>query len=233
MFIINQEVMYIHIPKTSGTNLRHVFLNSSHDIIDYDEVGKIKKLSIPARDLFWNGKDIRDILEHPFLYLSEIDYSITKHSPLWVWQKTGDWSDHKIITIVRNPYARAVSLYKQILRMFGIVINQEMSFSEFLSNSSIQSIVERFPHTHKTQQIDYLKDIDDNIKIDQFYKLETDLDVLAQKYDLKDIHTQKYNSGNYSKNYSKIYDDFLIDWVRSTYAEDFEFFGYDEQPFWV
>jgi len=233
MFIINQEVMYIHIPKTSGTNLRHVFFNSSHDIIDYDEVGKIKKLSTPAKDLFWNGRDIQDILEHPFLYLSEIDYLTTNHSPLWVWQKTKDWDGHKIITIVRNPYTRAVSMYKQVLRLFGVVVNQEMSFDEFLSNSTIQSIIERFPHGHKSQQVDYLKDTDGNIKVDRFYKLETELDIFAQEYNLKDIHTQKYNSGNYSKNYSEIYNDFLIDWVKETYADDFKFFEYDTEPFWM
>jgi hypothetical protein len=225
--------MYIHIPKTSGTNLRQVFLNSSNDIINYDETGRIKNLSISAKNIFWGEKNISDILEHPFLYLSEVDYSFTKHSPLWVWQKSGDWNNHKIITIVRNPYTRAVSLYKQILRMFGETVNQNMNFSDFLFNSTIQSVVDRFPHSYKTQQIDYLKDINGSIKIDRFYKMEMELDQLSMDYNLTDIHTTKYNSGNYSKNYLKIYDDYLIDWVRKNYADDFEYFGYSINPFWM
>jgi len=233
MFIINREDMYIHIPKTSGTNLRQVFHNSSNDIIDYDEVGKIKNLSISARNIFWEEIYISDILEHPFLQLSEVDYLTTKHSPLWVWQKSGDWNDHKIITIVRNPYTRAVSMCKQVLRLFGVTANQNMSFVDFLSNSTIQSIIDRFPHSYKTQQVDYIKDINDVVTIDRFYKMETELDQIAKDYNLTDIHTTKYNSGNYSKNYSEIYNDYLINWVQKIYADDFEYFGYSIDPFWM
>ena len=37
----------------------------------------------------------------------------------------------------------------------------------------------------------------------------------------------KHNTGNYDKDYSRIYNDFLIDWVRTTYVDDFKFFSYD------
>lgn len=233
MFIINETDMYIHIPKTSGTNLRYVFLNSENNVVNYDEIHQDKILSVSAKNILWQGRNIQDILEHPFLRLNELDYSVTKHSPLWVWQQSGDWKNHKVITIVRNPYTRAVSIYKEILRLFGNVLDPQITFFDFLHNQYIQSVVDRFPQSYKTQQIEYIKDLNGQIKIDCFYKMETDLDMLAQQYNLVDIHTQKQNSGNYDKNYSKIYDDFLIDWVRTTYADDFEFFGYDTQPFWM
>ena len=117
--------------------------------------------------------------------------------------------------------------------MFGETVNQNMNFSDFLFNSTIQSVVDRFPHSYKTQQIDYLKDINGSIKIDRFYKMEMELDQLSMDYNLTDIHTTKYNSGNYSKNYLEIYDDYLIDWVQKNYADDFEYFGYSINPFWM
>lgn len=233
MFIINEEDMYIHIPKTSGTNLRYVFLNSENTVVNYDEIHQDKILSVSAKNILWRGRNIQDILEHPFLRLNELDYSVTKHSPLWVWQQSGDWKNHKVITIVRNPYTRAVSIYKEILRLFGDILDQQITFFDFLHNQYIQSVVDRFPQTHKTQQVEYIKDLNGEIKVDRFYKMETDLDMLAQQYNLVDIHTQKYNTGDYDKDYSRIYDDFLIDWVRTTYVDDFELFGYDTQPFWM
>lgn len=233
MFIINEEDMYIHIPKTSGTNLRYVFLNSENNVLNYDEIHQDKILSVSARNILWQDRDIQDILQHPFLLLNELDYSVTKHSPLWVWQQSGDWKNHKVITIVRNPYTRAVSIYKEILRLFGDILDQQITFFDFLHNQYIQSVVDRFPQNHKTQQVEYIKDLNGEIKVDRFYKMETDLDMLAQQYNLVDIHTQKHNTGDYDKDYSRIYDDFLIDWVRTTYVDDFELFGYDTQPFWM
>ena len=232
MFIINKEDMYIHIPKTSGTNLRYVFLNSENNVVNYDEVHQDKILSVSAKNIFWRGRNIQDILEHP-LCLNELDYLVTKHSPLWVWQQSGDWKNHKVITTVRNPYTRAVSLYKQILRMFGDILDQQITFFDFLHNQYIQSVVDRFPQNHKTQQVEHLKDLNGEIKVDRFYKMETDLDMIAQQYNLVNIHTQKHNTGNYDKDYSRIYNDFLIDWVRTTYVDDFKFFSYDTQPFWL
>jgi hypothetical protein len=233
MLIINDKTMYIHIPKTSGTNLRYVFAESANNVVDYDEVGKEKILSTPAKDLFWKGRDISDLKSHPFLNLQEIDYSATKHAPLWVWQQTGDWNNHKVITIVRNPYTRAVSLYKEILRLFGNTVNQEMTFDEFLNSPAIQYTVDRFPHSHKTQQVDYLKDLNGDVKIDKFYKIESDMAGFARAYKLRGLNSKKHNSANYDRDYSKIYDDFLIDWVRTTYADDFEAFGYSTEPFWL
>jgi hypothetical protein len=233
MLIINNKTMYIHIPKTSGTNLRYVFAESTNNVVDYNEIGKEKVLSTPARDLFWEGKDISDLKNHPFLHMEEIDYGTVKHAPLWVWQKTGDWKNHNIITTCRNPYTRAVSLYKEILQMAGRIVDPNMSFEEFLNHPTLHNLINRFPHNHTTNQIEYLKDVNGDIKVDKIYKVETDMSSFARTYKLKGLTAKKNNLSHYEKNYSKIYTDFLINWVQETYADDFEFFGYSKDPFWT
>ena len=233
MLIINNKTMYIHIPKTSGTNLRYVFAESANDVVDYDEVGKEKILSTAARDLFWKGRDISDLKSHPFLNLQDIDYSATKHAPLWVWEQTGDWNGQKVITIVRNPYTRAVSLYKQVVRLFGSIVNPQMSFEEFLNNHNMQSVIDRFPHSHKTPQVDYLRNLKGEVQVDKFYKIETDMAGFARTFKLKGLNDKKHNKADYDRDYSKIYTDYLINWVQETFAEDFEVFGYDKEPFWT
>ena len=112
------------------------------------------------------------------------------------------------------------------------MLGQNMTLDEFLigDHPILKDISTNFPLNEKTKQVDYLKDTDGNIKVDRFYKMETDISQLASDFGLVGIND---NFENRSVNYSEIYTDSSIEYVKETYKDDFEYFGYDTNPFWL
>lgn len=227
MLILNQEWMYIHIPRTSGDKFRTCAINS---IIDCENYSTVPKITSEMRDCFWKGKNEVSTIANYYLLGSNttVDYDQTRHAFLSAWQECNVWNNHKVFTIVRNPYSILVSGYKNICSMLG----QNMTLDEFLigDHPMLKDIFTNFPFNQKTKQIDYLRDIDGNIKVDRFYKMETDTSQLADDFGLVGIND------NYQKeevDYSEIYTDSSIEYVKETFKDDFEYFGYDTNPFWV
>ena len=50
--------------------------------------------------------------------------------------------------------------------------------------------------------------------------------------DCANINDVKYNSQEYDKDYAKIYNDRTIEFVQTTFKQDFDYFEYDINPFW-
>jgi hypothetical protein len=234
MLLIDDEWCYIHIPKTSGTNLRETFKGSSHYIQNYDVFGNVLQKFKPIHDRFWQGYDCSQLKRFVFLDLKRVDWMHSKHAPLWIWQEQNViTSHHKVFTIARNPYTRLVSVYQHFIRT-GEALSSNYTLSKFVNDPAIQSIFEMFPYrSDTTPQIEFLKDSNGNVTIDRVYKMETDLPKLESDFHLDSINKIKYNSGDYIKNYKELYDDDLISWVQTTFKEDFEFFDYQIQPFWM
>jgi len=85
--------MYIHIPKTSGGNLKKI-------IIKYYS-GQVENVYIKSKayDYWWNNL----ALTKNVALLKESYPVLSKHIPLNVYEKVFDCSKLKIFTIVRNP----------------------------------------------------------------------------------------------------------------------------------
>jgi hypothetical protein len=227
VFVINREWLYIHIPKTSGTNLKELFLNSDNHI--FENVYITNK----AYDYWWNNLTLnRDVA-----LLKESYPILSKHIPLSIYEKVFNCSKLKIFSIVRNPYAWAVSSYHEILKAFSSdffpEFNRTLSFKEVFDYKYFLDLQPSFPINLFANQCDFLTNSDGQIKYDRIYKIEDDLQQLGNDFNLKNILTTKTNVGNYVKDYSKYYDDEMIEKVKQIYKKDFETFNYSKDPFWI
>jgi hypothetical protein len=239
--LISDNYLYIHIPKTSGSNFKNIvslyYLGDHYIFVPkYSEENK-HIISI----IFENGELYEKIKKSEFFPIAQSISQViqrellhtVQHAPLWAWQQAEMCNTENVMTIVRNPYTRFISHYYGTLAHLKKYFEfKSLSPTEFINHKKINSILELDPCTYLKNQVDYLIDINGDIKCDKFYKMEEDLETLEKDFNLKNINEFKYKSTNYEKNYSELYTDELIEFVQKQYKRDFEYFGYDIHPFW-
>jgi len=225
MILIDDEWCFIHIPKTSGTNLRCVF----------PQERCVKYGGNQYWDEFWSNTN-SEILSS---FTNQIKgCNIVKHAPLHFWEENGVVMNHKVFTIVRNPYTRFLSWYHEINRIVNIfnLPFTNVSFEEFTKSKYINLLLNQLPYksfTNKTNQVDYLIDKSGKIHVDRIYKMETDLDKIELDFNISDIHKHRINFLSYNKNYAEVYNSKTIDWVQENFQKDFDYFNYNIDPFWL
>ena len=222
MFTVDDAWCFIHIPKTSGTNLKNIFPSNRVNYFD----------GIEYRNLFWEGYDYLFFKDYiPSIY----GFYEQKHIPLsfWLKHKVIDLNYHKIFSIVRNPYTRILSWYNEIKRN---ITDFNFTFEQFLLDDYCNNLLKKLPYncfSTTTNQLDFFIDLNGDIRINKFYKMESELQNLEKDFNISDINTHKYNSFSYNKNYKEIYTKDLIEWVQINFRRDFEYFEYDLNPFWI
>ena len=156
-----------------------------------------------------------------------------KHLDLNFWQKNLVFKNHLVFSIVRNPYTRVVSYYHNINNNIKNNFNFNFTFKEFIKFKLINCLSDSFNFiNYKKTQLNYLKNSSSEVVCDKFYKMESDMEKISYDFNLPNLNINKINCANYDRNYSKLFDDELIHWVQINYKEDFDFFGYDPNPFW-
>lgn len=122
-------------------------------------------------------------------------------------------------SVVRNPYTRTYSCYKQ----FNKANRTDISFLTYLNNILEKKISTHTPLLHLPQSF-YVVGGQNQIQVTKLYKFEN---LQELENDLNwDIGF--YNIGDYTKDkYAEEYTDLTIDIVNKLYAMDFEVFGYD------
>jgi hypothetical protein len=258
--------MYIHIPKTSGTNFRSNVINTYSESnysnysneppfgnLDDNKLDEFKKIS--KKDLndefnqflliatTFNQKNIQIKPQYCEFYnkihfISKSKISINhshniKHFPLNLWEKYSIYDNHRVFSIVRNPYTRFISYYTNIVHGLKKYFNFDISIKEFIKNDYMNLITDNCKFmNYKLNQVDYLKNNSSEIICTKFYKMESDLEQLSYDFNLPNLIKEKINYGLYNRNYSELFDNELIEWVQNTYENDFKYFSYDMNPFW-
>lgn len=243
----NHKTIFIHIPKTSGTNFKKVVQNHysgkyfifSKNFRDQDDpivsiflekYTKKENQQIPKEFKTISSKNWNSIFE---VMKKELLLSQVQHAALWVWQKSGMYDGEKVITISRNPYTKFISHYYASLYHLGQYFDfSTPSPTEFIKNKKLNFFMKMDPGSYLTKQVDYLIDKNNQIRCDKFYKMEQDLDNLQKDFELMNINDVKYNKSEYVRNYKSLYTDELIQFVQEYYKQDFDYFGYDTNPFW-
>ena len=216
MIIIENEWCFIHIPKTSGTNFSNCF--SDDRVVKYNHNELWNE--------FWGDNQLPN-------YFDLKDINIVKHAPLSFWQRNNIVTHHKIFTIVRNPYTRLLSFFNEFKRDLNI---PSLSLSQFIEHGLIRRALNNIPYnvfSLNTNQLDYCRSIDGNLLLHKFFKMETEITQLQNFFNTSDLNEYKYNSFEYDRDYKNIFTDEIIYWVQKTYKEDFNFFGYNINPFWL
>jgi hypothetical protein len=129
---------------------------------------------------------------------------------------------------VRNPWARAVSLY---YRSEGVKVSEKMSFAEFCEHHVYASDTCLNPTLHRNQ-IDWITDEEGRIAVDYVYKIEE----FAQKIDeIRDRSggrlrlaalQSNVNARSRSGGYRDLYDDHTRGLIARHFERDIDSFGY-------
>jgi hypothetical protein len=238
MLILNEEWAYIHIPRTSGVNFKTAVCKSYKKPykIFWETLNQDSYQPPKIHELFW-GKYNQNILTNLNVNVDirNMMPDNPRTSPLFMWEEAEIYSDEKVFTICRNPYTRLVSLYYNSLKYYKnlSLVNEDITLEQFLFHPLFTKLSSLYGYTIPTRtQVEYLKNRDGQLVCDRFYKMETNQKSLQRDFRLEHINDVKYNSQEYDKDYAKIYNDRTIEFVQTTFKQDFDYFEYDINPFW-
>ena len=142
-------------------------------------------------------------------------------------------SSHKFISVVRNPYSRAVSSWKFLAKKVLALELSGMSFVEFLNynpNQLNDNKCNSFIY-HTIPQYDFISDQDGSIDyLDYIGELENINDtlnyIIQNGYSDLEVHKFPHKNKYTHKHYTEYYDDETRQIVAEKYAKDIEYFGY-------
>ena len=135
---------------------------------------------------------------------------------------------HYLFTTIRNPFTRALSCWKQAMRICWI--GKDVSFEDFL-DINFHKILHPHYMTHTIPLADYLKNYLG--RLDKIAKLETiqeDMDDICKTLNLEKSKVRHDRLGKYDhEECLKFYNNpKIVDKVRKVYAVDFEAFNYSK-----
>ena len=195
-----KNIIYIRMPRCGSTSIVNFFCNKN-----------IK--SFGGRDMgFWGYDSILKKNSSERLY-----ECIENH----VGKKT--YRDSFVFSSVRNPYSRAVSMYKHESW------DCAKTFKEFCRAVKTN----KYPHPrakwHSSTLTEHIIDKDNNLKVDFVIRLENaqeDLNIVCDKIAIPRQQLPHKNKSKH-RHYTEYYDDETRQIIAEKYARDIEFFGYE------
>lgn len=202
----NINILFIHIPKTGGTSIEYYFSNKYN--IKLDE----------------NSLCEHDYVNKKTKYIEHINTSLQHMTYQTIFDNIEtfkiDKNDLKILTIVRNPYERAVS---------DLFFSQKEAHVDMSKKETYELLKKNIGNNfdnHTIPQHEFLFDsqrkIDKNIKILHMELLDYEMNELGYN-----DFNKKYNYNNINVNYFDYLNDDSIKLINEYYKKDFEIFGYD------
>lgn len=216
------KCIFIHIPKCAGTSIEkvlgHYTLYDGRRKQDHRSLRMIER-PVPYIKLL----DSDNFID----YLRTIKYYFKPQlNPYNKFNlKKDQYSTYYKFTFVRNPWDRAFSWYKNVMRDevhskdLGLVNN--ISFEDFLKgNIGVRALR---PQTY------WIKDYNGNINMDfigKFENLQNDFNVVAETLNLTQFQLpHELKSDN--KSYKEFYSDKTKDIVWDFYKEEIKLFDYE------
>jgi hypothetical protein len=144
-----------------------------------------------------------------------------RHHDPYSYLKEANLVDESVFSfaVVRNPYTRTYSCYKQ----YNKTNQTDISFAQYLDNIKQGKISKISPLLHIPQSF-YIMDQDD-LQVERLYKFEN----LKELEDELGWELGFYNVGNYVvESYIEDYTDKEINMVQDFYSSDFINFGYSK-----
>lgn len=201
------NLLFIHIPKTGGSNIENFFFN-------------YLKQKPSISNLLSNNINLR-INNHSLQHMTYLE--------MYYYQNffNIDFNNKiKIITVVRNPYDRILSEY--YCKWGGIGRKKIHNSIDDFNNYLINNINKRDIHgDHYTEQYLYHQNINTNLHIIKYENLYNELNDLFKKYNLKIIlEDKKVNTSRKRKFTTSDFNNELITLINNVYDKDFTLFNY-------
>ena len=219
--MIFDKLVFIHIPKTGGSSIRSS-LDQNNNLIYQGSQFDYEKMGIPSHKKLKN----RNILLKSF----------NKHMPFETIRLSPLYKNKPVITFVRNPFSRVVSMYFECIRdkqHHIIGITKKTNFTEFLDHVLLKD------HWFTIPMIEYIGE--ENLGLINYIGKQENmingLKHIDKKFNIKienkirnynNSISKKYSPPDYTKFYN---DDLNITKVYNLYKKDFQIFKYDFDDF--
>lgn len=216
------KCIFIHIPKCAGTSIEtalgHFDNHEGRGGQDHRSIRMIEKPVLTPAFLSdtENFFELSRRIRHRFRRVK---------NPLNQETVTADqYRNYFKFTFVRNPWARAFSWYKNVMRdeihKKNHQISTQIPFKEFLKRFSGEGMLK--PQTY------WLKSFDGKLHLDfigKFEKLEEDFETIKEALDIPEISLPHRISGS-NKDYRDFYDDESIELIKHIYHKEIDLFNY-------
>ena len=200
------NILYIHIPKTGGSNIENYFFNKSktyptiNNLLSYN----IRPINLKINDHSLQHLTYKEILQFKKFLNIDLDKS-------------------RMFTVVRNPYDRIISdlFFFRLIDKESTQDKVEKEIKKYLDSDSNYD-------NHKILQYNFI--LDENDKVDKniiVIKTET-LNKEMKNLGFPDF--SEYCSSNFisNKDYSSYMNNGSIKIINSYYKKDFEYFNYKQ-----
>lgn len=200
------NILFIHIPKTGGSNIENFFLHYS-------------KNKPTINNLLSNNLNIK-INNHSLQHMTYIEYYSNKDF------FNINMNNLKIVTVVRNPYDRIIS--DLFYLKFAQQDNNRDQIEEIIKNYLFSN---HLYDNHKLEQYKFIIDknnkINQNIIILKCENLNEQMKILGFP-DFEKFCNYTNTNNNFNKNYLKYLNDNSISLINNYYKLDFEYFNYEK-----
>lgn len=216
------ECIFIHIPKCAGTSIEralgHLDNHTGRDGQDHRGIRMIEQPFIRP-DVFRSKENINCALRR-----IRYRYSPAKNSNNKLTVTAKQYNSYCKFTIIRNPWSRAFSWYKNVKRdpihMRNYGVSKNMSFKDFLRAHAGKGLLR--PQTY------WLRSYDGTINLDYIGRFET----LAESFReiCGSIQASRielpHNIKGSGEDYLEYFDDESVDIIAKTYQEEISLFDY-------
>lgn len=216
------KCIFIHIPKCAGTSIEEVLGHFEPPVKrgdqDHRSVRMIQKPILSSYKPFLKN-NTTSLLQR--LNYNRKEYS-NPNNKLTLTKE--QYNLYYKFTIVRNPWARAYSWYKNVIndeyKQKELNVSSEITFKNYLKLAAGKR--------HLRPQTYWLKDYSGKIPLDfigRFESLNEDFEIVREKLNLPQLKLPHNLKGN-TKDYRNYYDEECKKIIEEVYKEEIDIFNY-------
>ena len=217
------KCIFIHIPKCAGTSIEsalgHLENHKGRNGQDHRSLRMIERPILTINTLKSRGNIVEALrgIKHQHIdktHNCRNKYRVSKQQ----------FNSYYKFTVVRNPWARAFSWYKNVIRdekhLEKRGLAADVSFNEFLSDHAGKDMLK--------PQLHWIKNFSGSIQFDhiaRFENLTEDISHIFKQLRIKNCELPHEIKGTKS-DFREHYDSETNDIIKSVYRDEIEIFGY-------